>query len=902
MKHGLYSSVVILIALTAWGGANSASAQEGYKAPFIERGLGATNVEATTGNGGLTAGISQDGDLTVLSWPSPTYYDQLHYITSNGPKARQKPRFGAPERAGAFAGLIVQRDAESEPTVTYLRNWDQRDITYLEDDASVVVTTFQNDDLGLKVRQHDMIPKNRDVLIRRYRVEATGDQSFETLDLIGYSNLTTNLSKVPQVPLLDVLMDHYNDFLGVWHDDEEAIVQFHPEDTGVVRRLDRLIGLLLDGSGLEMDFGPIGELLEDDDVDPSKLNNLVRDLDSHYAEGVYATMSSKPKPTSYQIGEDETAFCDGIDVIVDNVQSISEEGTLPAPPAAAERARCADDFDPVETVRDRNDWSYRAEDAFTDAEDGQLDGQPVAGGQVNTALRVPVEFDGSTGEASLYYAFGSSASESMNVLDWAEERDTRSIQSSIVAADEDFVDDLWIPKEVDGDLRKFIVRSFLNLKVGTDKDTGAIVAAISRQPSYQLDWPRDGAFFNIALDMAGQHDLVTKRMQFYSDAMRKERKKPFPLLNNTFPGNIGWPDGTSTKDFPAHSWEMNYYADGVPGGNIRLEIDNTALLVWSYVAHAGHLEGEARSDYIDDVWPTVKKATNFIESWEDEETGLMWYANEDDNAEYTQGLQGANTSYLALRSAARMAKHLGNNELAQSWLSRADELRSATMDLMYSEEEGFTDYQEDGTAAGRGWLGWPTHFLDYDDPRIQDLMKKRLDDQLALVRGESGNGAYPTKAAISSAIVLSNEEDRKRALEIAERLATEIANEDTWTIGESIVPVDEDGDGQTEDFINGVSTPHLWSSTLVYLTTVAYYNPEKFDQYRRELAPIDEGGPAGNTGPDAGVDAGSNSSARDGGGCGCSQSTRSPSPGALGSLMVFILALWGMQIGRRRLI
>jgi MYXO-CTERM domain-containing protein len=897
MRIRIHRNLVLSIVVSTLLWSLPAAAQENYNAPFIELGLGATNIQATTGNGDLTAGVSKDGDLTVLSWPSPTYYDQLHYITTNDPDARQQPRFGAPKRAGAFAGLIVQEQGASETEVTYFRNWETRNITYLEDDAGVVVTRFEHDDLGLTVRQYDLIPKNRDVLIRRYRIEVTGDTQFETLDLLSYSNLTPSLSKVPQVPLLDVLMDHYNDFMGVWRSEDEAIVQFHPEDNGVVRTLGGLLDVFLSETGPSRDFGPIGELLKNQDPTGSELNDLTANLDDHYAEGVYAAMSSKPAPKAHQIGQDRTEFCKRIDELVENVQELAKNGgTLPAPPAAAKRARCADDFDPVDTVRENNDWSYEAEDAFTDAKDGELNGTPVAAGQVNTALRVPIELEDGSGEASLYYAFGSTTSKSLETLEWAKGRETTSIQQSIVQADQSFVDSLWIPEEVDGELRKFIVRSFLNLRVGTDEQTGAIVASISRQPSYQLDWPRDGAFFNVALDLSGQHELVTKRMDFYSKAMRKEKKQPFPLLNNGLPG---WPSASGENNFPPHSWEMNYYADAVPGGNIRMEIDNSALLVWSYVAHAGHLEGEARSEYIRDVWPTVRKATEFIHSWKDPETNLMWPANEDDHAEYTQGLQGANTSYLALNSAARMARHLGKNELASKWVDRADELRQATIDLMYKPDEGyFIDYGEEGRAAGRAWMGWPTHFLDYDDPRLKQSMTRLLKRQLESVKGERGNNGYPTKAAISAAIVLDDEEKRKQALEIAERLAEEIANDDTWTIGESIVPVDEDGDGETDSFINGVSTPHLWSSTLVYLTAVAYYNPEKFDQYRQALGPARAGGGDAGLGGDAG--SGSAPSQKGGGGCGCTQSNEAPGP--IGGLLVWMLGLLGLRFGRRRLI
>ena len=189
-------------------------------------------------------------------------------------------------------------------------------------------------------------------------------------------------------------------------------------------------------------------------------------------------------------------------------------------------------------------------------------------------------------------------------------------------------------------------------------------------------------------------------------------------------------------------------------------------------------------------------------------------------------------------AASRLAKHRGEDDLADQWLERAGELHAATMHYMADEEHGFIDYGEEGPAAGRAWAAWPTHFLPYDDERLIDLTEQVLDFNHRRVMGKEGNGGYPTKVAIGAAIALSDDASREKAIEIARRLAGEIAVKDTWTIGESIVPVDEDGDGETDDFINGVSTPHLWSSILVYVTAVAYHQPERFDPYMDVLPEV----------------------------------------------------------------
>src|SRR5690242_12045819 len=62
--------------------------------------LGATNVNAVLGSGHLTAAYSRCGELTVLKWPGPSFYNQVDYISSNAPDARLLPHLGALDEEG----------------------------------------------------------------------------------------------------------------------------------------------------------------------------------------------------------------------------------------------------------------------------------------------------------------------------------------------------------------------------------------------------------------------------------------------------------------------------------------------------------------------------------------------------------------------------------------------------------------------------------------------------------------------------------------------------------------------------------------------------------------------------------------------------------------------------------
>src|SRR5207248_1101372 len=134
----------------------------------------------------------------------------------------------------------------------------------------------------------------------------------------------------------------------------------------------------------------------------------------------------------------------------------------------------------------------------------------------------------------------------------------------------------------------------------------------------------------------------------------------------------------------------------------------------------GYLDDAAeRSAYLARVWPTVKRAADFLASWRDPGSGLVWPANEDDNLAFTQGLQGAGTVFGALRAASMMARALGDEASAAAWIARAAELRRAALTQLYLPDAGFLD-QPLGpgviipaslNGGASSWLAWPEHFL-----------------------------------------------------------------------------------------------------------------------------------------------------------------------------------------------
>src|SRR5262249_12252531 len=89
----------------------------------------------------------------------------------------------------------------------------------------------------------------------------------------------------------------------------------------------------------------------------------------------------------------------------------------------------------------------------------------------------------------------------------------------------DFLAPARLPDTDDPLITAFARRSLIAARTATDDASGAIVASVATQSPYGADWPRDGAFINHALDLAGYTDIVGRHNRFY---VRVQRKTPEP--------------------------------------------------------------------------------------------------------------------------------------------------------------------------------------------------------------------------------------------------------------------------------------------------------------------------------------------------------------------------------------
>lgn len=813
---------------------------------LVELAFGAGNVNAALGNGGLTLGISQLGEVSVLTWPSPSYTDQLLHLGSNALDRHEASTLMAHPAMGATLVLVLTTPGGQR--VEHLTTWPvtQR---YPDPLAPRVETTYESETLGLRVTVHDLVRPDADVWVRHIEVVRQSDSPVpagSTLTLIAYHNLSPTLSRVPQLPLADWAMDAYNDYAALWDEDTQQLTHFRPAGHG---DLDELLDLV---SRPPIDYGPMGLALASPRT-PEVIAALSADLDTQ-GPGAYLVLASSAPVAEVQVGFDDTPICALVDTLVDNVQALPETLPgieLPLDPAIADVLRC--ERTPA-AIAAENGWVELPSSAFADLADGALEGSHLAAGQVDTALAIPLTFARDRAEVTLTLAAAETASLA-RALSIAHRGSPFSEHlEALVDHWHPILGAAELPVGVSERLMEVCQRALMNLLIAQDKDSGAIVASIARQAPYGLDWPRDGAFFNVALDVAGLTGQASAHGRFTMRTQRLTEVGPELLINTPPPPD---PDDPDRGTYPAGAWEMNYYADGLVGGNIRWEIDNTGLALWGLIDHLRYLEGQDKADWQTEIWPTVERGADLLARWRDAATGLHAAAFEDDNHLPTQTLHGAITTWLALDRAAGLALDLGEVDTATRWRARADELEAAIRTRLVDPQtglfvEGLDEALNPGNAAGgpSAWALWPAGFEVATHETVSDWLLELADERLRL---DHGGGAYIPKILVAVAKTDRREATRQRVLALLERL-TETATPDTALFGEVFVAVDDDDDGTPDRFSARVSKPHVWAGVLTYLSAMALTRPERFDapleaEPNPEPTPVAEGGSGCQGGP-----------------------------------------------------
>ncbi len=361
------------------------------------------------------------------------------------------------------------------------------------------------------------------------------------------------------------------------------------------------------------------------------------------------------------------------------------------------------------------------EGTWRDAEDGQLASNPIAQGAVDSTGSIDLEAP-AAGSAVAYYwlvaapeFFEAKAHNDLVVERGPEQLLTRTRHYWEHWVTRDATDLSQLPAP----LRDLYRRSMLIIRTQLD-DGGGIVAANDSdilqfgRDTYSYVWPRDGALVVETLIDANQRELAGR---FFDFCLRTIQPGGFMLHKYN-------PDGT-----PGSSWHP--WADAQGERVLPVQEDETALVL--------HALGRCRARF-DDVEfikpfyaPLIKHAASFLERFRHQPSGLP--APSWDLWEERLGIHAFTVGavWAGLDAAAAFADDFGEEDVARTYRTAADQVREAALRHLYDESVGrfvrrlevgedgslVPDYNIDASLYGL----WRFGMLPARDPRVVATMQ-----------------------------------------------------------------------------------------------------------------------------------------------------------------------------------
>lgn len=320
---------------------------------------------------------------------------------------------------------------------------------------------------------------------------------------------------------------------------------------------------------------------------------------------------------------------------------------------------------------------HGAEGTWRDAEDGNLQGNPIAQGSVDgtLGLHLPAVVAGATASAYHWLAVGASLPEVVELDNLLCGRGPASFllrtrnywHRWVNKLEQDFAD--LAPELVD-----LYKRSLLILRTQIDQG-GAIIAGNDADvehfssDSYSYMWPRDGALVANALSHAGYAEVTDGFFTFCNAVLTSGG-----YLLHKYNPDRSW--GSSW-----HPWIDN---DGNP--QLPIQEDETALVIYSLWQHYSRFHDiEFVAPYFHSL---VVPAADFMASYRDELTRLPGPSY--DLWEERRGILSYTTAavYAGLDAASNFAQLFGEADLGAKYQRAADELKEAALRYLWDEAGG----------------------------------------------------------------------------------------------------------------------------------------------------------------------------------------------------------------------
>ena len=665
--------------------------------------FGPTDVSAVTGNRRLSIGLNDRGTVTAMKWPSPSYYDQIKYRTTD----REQEHMGALPNEGAFVGLAWRSSDKQDWDFAWLRDWDTTQ-RYRSPDGDEIVTTYDDPHSALSATVRDVVAPTRDALVRHVVVSRPGASQPVTARLFSFVNFNPVSSKNAQAPYRDWCQEERND----------------------------------DGASYDKGHDVITATKSDDDESTGR------------ASSVGVAMGFGGKSSGVQVGEDSYAS--------------GGAGTS----------------------------------AYDDAADGELSGVTVAAGQSDAALSLDLNLT-SAGDASadIIVTAGTDAKTATASVESIRQSGFQQVRNGKQEWWDRWLRNARLPKGSPSSVTTLVKRALVSIRQAADVD-GLVVASITTQPPYGLDWIRNGAYVNRALELAGHPETVESHNEQYAALQATAAFQP-----------------TGGGATPSGNWAQNYYADGVVGGPVPYAVDETGLGIFTLWDHYAVTHDRG---YLLRVYEAIQRGAQYLtDVCRDPSSGLQCVAPEDDDPNPQQTIRGAAAVWLGLDSAAKAAAAKARLEKqgsdvaksnAKRWSDRRDEL----LDAMQARYFDGTCGCYPAPAGIGGEILWPVHLFDYSSKLARSQADANYTEVADAIAGKVDRGGAESQELLGNAYVWRKGADLKKLQKALTWVATTPTTNQTRILGEAWMNF-PDADGPVTTMSG---QPYVPSLSMFYLAAL----------------------------------------------------------------------------------
>lgn len=312
------------------------------------------------------------------------------------------------------------------------------------------------------------------------------------------------------------------------------------------------------------------------------------------------------------------------------------------------------------------------EGTFKDAEDGELSGNSVEHGGVDSVLRIKLSIAPDQLKAIDYWIIGANSQQDAEKIHaqikkeglGVRLRDTRRWWQQWVGLSEEKT------KQIDASYRSLVKKSLLVIKAHTDRRGSILASGDSSIFNYGRDyycycWPRDGAYAVWPLIRLGYTEEARNFFEFCRDIIHKDgymmhKYQPDRAIGSTW-----------------HPLVHNNRRE------LAIQEDETAIVLVMLGEYLKHTEDK---QFIELLYDTlVRPSAHFLAGFIDEQTSLPHASYDLWEEKFLTTTYTTSVTYAGLKVAARLAELFNYPDDALAWGKAASTIESG-MELLFDQE------------------------------------------------------------------------------------------------------------------------------------------------------------------------------------------------------------------------